>query len=376
MPNEVRVTKEKLARDLMSRLKIPLSESVRLLDKVFEAMREHLRDGSVVEIDDLLSLSISGQPEIREDDSGGFSAFAPEVKTLSAQPIGSFATHLEKTRAAAIYYLSTGNEQFATFLRDHFGRRGWRVIASTSSLELVESIENDPPIAVLAEARTEGAWDLVREIKCNPRTNGVPVVVIQGADDADEPAREVRVEPDEIVKEPFDMHEFIQTAGNELVARVANPMKDVVEVQMTLPGNERQRKRARQIIDEMLFRCHLPESFISDVGGALREALDNAFRHGHKSVDCCTIDVRMILDPRRLVVAVRDTGDGFDQAAALAAARGSQKGNSHLARAAAALRTRRGDAADGGVARMLELMDRIEFNQRGNEVVLTKTRPE
>jgi hypothetical protein len=46
-----------------------------------------------------------------------------------------------------------------------------------------------------------------------------------------------------------------------------------------------------------------------------------------------------------------------------------------LARAAAALKSRRGDAKGGGLARMLKLVDRVEYNRVGNEVVLTKFLP-
>ena len=84
MAIDTRVTKDSLARELVGRLEIPLHEAVQLLDKVFDCMREHLHDGAVVEIDDLLSIAVSGRAELREDDSGGFSAFAPKKRTLSA----------------------------------------------------------------------------------------------------------------------------------------------------------------------------------------------------------------------------------------------------------------------------------------------------
>ncbi|HEX5138278.1 MAG TPA: ATP-binding protein, partial [Planctomycetota bacterium] len=111
--------------------------------------------------------------------------------------------------------------------------------------------------------------------------------------------------------------------------------------------------------------------------GALGEALDNAARHGHRHVECCTIELRMILDPRRLVLAVRDSGEGFNHAAALSAVRGiaNRASQDPLARAAAALKSRRGDPKEGGLGRMLKLVDRLEFNRVGNEVVLTKFLP-
>ena len=160
------------------------------------------------------------------------------------------------------------------------------------------------------------------------------------------------------------------------------PRKDLIELTLQLPGTQRERQKARQLVEEVLYRCTLPESFIVSAGSALHEAMDNAYRHGHQSVECCTIQVRLILDPRRLVLAVRDTGEGFDHASLLSAARGSlgreasSSASKHLLKAADALRTRRGDPAEGGLARMLTLVDRMDFNRVGNEVVLTKFRPQ
>jgi anti-sigma regulatory factor (Ser/Thr protein kinase) len=202
-------------------------------------------------------------------------------------------------------------------------------------------------------------------------------VAIYGSGELDMPIHEVSVEPDDIVCEPFDMQEFIRTAGNELAARVASPRSDVTELSLQLPGTQRERRKSRQLIEEMLYRSGLPEKFIENAGGALHEALDNAHRHGHQNVECCTIAVRIILDPHRLVMAVRDTGDGFDHANVLGAARGTvgqNATNAHLARAADALRTRRGGATEGGIARILRLVDRVEFNRQGNEIVLTMHR--
>jgi hypothetical protein len=84
----------------------------------------------------------------------------------------------------------------------------------------------------------------------------------------------------------------------------------------------------------------------------------------------------MILDPKRLMLVVRDTGEGFEHAAVLDGARGPVVRRAELSSAVNQLRTRTGDVAAGGVARMYALVDRLEYNRKGNEVVLTKFRPD
>jgi anti-sigma regulatory factor (Ser/Thr protein kinase) len=232
-------------------------------------------------------------------------------------------------------------------------------------------------VALIFESHAEGWQELVRELKCNPRTNWVPMVGIFPSEGRDEPVTRLTVLPDELVYEPFDFADFIRTAGSGLAERVTAGHHELTELEIHLPGTRADRKEARDIVEEVLFRSSLPEEFCRQAGAALHEALENAHRHGHQLVDCCTIQMRMILDPKRLVIAVRDSGKGFDHVAALAAARGDLNGKAKdpLAKAAAALRTSGARPQEpGGISRMLELVDRVDYNRQGNEIVLTKLR--
>jgi len=376
-----RIDKDRLARDLAERLQGAPADAARFLRELCELIRRHLQAGHAVELGDLLSISVAGGPEIREDDSGGFSAFAPKSRVLATKPLGPLREDLARSGGGAIYYLARDNTEFQGLLADHFGRRGWRLVQASAASALQERVEGDPPMAVLVESQVAGWRDLVRDVKCNPRTNGVPVVAVFRPGERDLPAPSLTLEPDEVICEPFEVQDFIRLAARELAARVAAPRQDLLELQLSLPGTRRERQRARELLEEVLFRSHLGEDFTRQASAALDETLDNAVRHGHRAVECCTIGVRVILDPRRLVLAVRDSGSGFDHAAALAAARARRPGresssSDHLLRAAAALKTRKGPSEEGGLGRLLGLVDRVEFNRAGNEVVLTKLRPE
>ncbi|MFQ5844288.1 MAG: hypothetical protein ACE5JG_04790, partial [Planctomycetota bacterium] len=90
-------------------------------------------------------------------------------------------------------------------------------------------------------------------------------------------------------------------------------------------------------------------------------------------VECCTSQVRLILDPRRLLLAVRDSGQGYDHSHALAAAREcAREAREFVPTAGKSLPEHR---PVGGLTRILRDVDRVEFNRQGNEVVLTKYRP-
>lgn len=370
-----RVTTRDLLRRLEKKTGRPAEELQELFDAVCSSVRECLEQGSEVELGDLFSLAVHGGPEIREDESGGFSAFAATAKSLSATPIGSLKSQLDRACDAAIYYVSRNGGDFEGLLADHFGRRGWPLLKVKNGREVHTRLDRNPAAAVVFESHVEGWQELVRELKCNPLTNRVPVVGIFPAEARDNPVEQLLVMPDEIIYEPFDFSTFIDTAATELADRVATQRHEVIELHLQLSGTRRDRKQSRAMLREVLFRCDLSEEFAEDACAAFAEALDNAVRHGHQHIECCTIDVRMILDPKRLTIVVRDTGDGFDHPMVLDAARSPVVRSAGLAGAADQLRTRTGDVASGGVARMFGFVDRLEYNRRGNEVVMIKLRP-
>jgi len=370
------VNLDELARDLARRLELSEHEAERILLEVCEVLKDTLARGRPVALGDILTISIDGAAELREDESGGFSAYAPRARGIAAEPLGALKTALDKSCQAAIYYVARGEGTFEELLADHFGRRGWKLVHTRNGMEVLSRMERFPPVALVYESTAEGWREAVRELKCNPSTNWIPVVGICPEGSEHDVVRCLTVQPDELIYEPFQFSDFIQTAGTELAERVTGPRHDIVELTVHLPGTESCRRDACHMVEEILYRAGHPEDFCRSVAGATSEALDNALRHGHLYVECCTIELRLILDHRRLVLAVRDTGQGFDHAAALSAVRGRVRmSNDPLARAAAALKTRRGKAGDGGIARMLRLVDRVDYNRTGNEVVLTKFLP-
>ncbi|HEX5135604.1 MAG TPA: ATP-binding protein, partial [Planctomycetota bacterium] len=368
------VNTDEIAKQLAQRLGIREAEAKHMLSEMCSCLRDSLAAGRPVELGDLISLTIEGRPELREDESGGFSAYAPTRRALAAAAVGALKTELERATQAPILYVARGSGAFREVLADHFGRRGWKLVHAKDGHEATARLDRSPPAAVICECSAEGWSDLVRELKGNPHTNWIPIVGIRTQGAADDVVHRLTVLPDLIVEEPFEFTDFIRTAASEIAERVTAAQHDLRELHIEMPGTQTARREACDLIEEVLFRCGQPEEFCRAAKGALGEALDNAARHGHRHVECCTIELRMILDPRRLVLAVRDSGEGFNHAAALSAVRGiaNRASQDPLARAAAALKSRRGDAKEGGLGRMLKLVDRVEFNRIGNEVVLTK----
>lgn len=377
MTTATRVQVAHLARDLAIRLGVGDEEARSILDAVCGVLRDRLGSGQSVELGDLLALTVAGHPELREDESGGFSAYAPRARSIAARPIGALKQELERACQAAIYYVARGEGTFKDLLADHFGRRGWKLVHTRNGMEVLGRLDRHPPVALVFESSAEGWRELVRELKCNPRTNWVPVVGLFPAGAADEPVRQLTVLPDDRIFEPFDFSAFIRMAGSELAERVTAVRHELLDLSVELPGTQRDRRDACHMVEEVLFRRGLPERFCREARAALAEALDNAARHGHRNVECCTISLRLVLDPKRLVLAVRDSGEGFDHSGVLNALRGrGARTGDPLARAANLLSGRESGDRESGIACMLRLVDRVDYNKTGNEVVLTKHLPD
>jgi serine/threonine-protein kinase RsbW len=93
-----------------------------------------------------------------------------------------------------------------------------------------------------------------------------------------------------------------------------------------------------------------------NLDAALNEAVGNAQRHGHKFNPKLVIEFRYILKTEKLVLRVTDQGEGFDYPAGL------QRKNSAEE---ACFRYK-------GIMLMLQCVNSVEYNQKGNQVTLIK----
>ena len=92
------------------------------------------------------------------------------------------------------------------------------------------------------------------------------------------------------------------------------------------------------------------------VGLAVEEALANAIKHGSHGRPDSQIYFSYEASPKRVRVKITDSGEGFDPFAVL-----------HRDREA-----HRGAPSGRGLSLMLRYMDRVEYNHRGNRVILEK----
>lgn len=333
-----------------------------VLDRAFTLILSHLKEGRKVELDDFLTLSVlkPRSAELREEDEDHYHAYAPVSGKLKAVPIGNFAKTLHLGQVATLYFLSKGHDEFSDVLTHHFRKRGWNVVLDEDPGKILSRIDREVPYSILVESSVPGWQDLVRGIKCNRETNGVPILVIHSRDTDPTVLDGLLVQHDETVAEPFDVLDLMKKMEDRLATRVATLDEDMLTLSMALPGDAPFRRHACSLVSETLSRAQIAPDFARSAALALNEILVNAVNHGHGNDYSQAVSVRILLDSRRLLITVRDQGPGFNHTKVLVETRAKKNDPSKQT----------------GLCRVMRCVDRIEYNKSGNEVVLTKFRNE
>ncbi len=120
-----------------------------------------------------------------------------------------------------------------------------------------------------------------------------------------------------------------------------------------------ERGASRVVMDDLLAQLGLhgwPEAEIFGVHLATEEAITNAIVHGNKLDPAKRVHVACAVSPERVWIEIHDQGDGFDPAAVPDCTADDRL-----------------EVPSGrGVMLMKSFMTRIEYNAKGNGVVLEK----
>jgi len=363
------VTREALAHRAAAKVGVSEETAEQLIAAFLEACKEALVGGDRIELEGLLDLGVVVEPaRIRRDPSGRFAEIAPARSRLDVQVGGDLRDRLATQRTAAVMLAMPKEGAFAEILYEHFARLGWQVQKAEAPDTVRALLDGSRPYLLVVDHNLEGRDRLLADLKTTWPTNPIPIVTLHTRfEDLRHPA-EMLVLGDMAVFEPISVHPFLRSM-DQLLAQSSEEAA-VFERQMhyRLPARE----------DEILRAFDLADGFFKDAGfrgdglvgltTAFREAMRNAEIHGsHDAPDLC-LDVEMLLDHEKITVTVEDEGPGFDHAAYLA-----QLGDAAPV-AMARKRHDSGGAGGLGIYLMERCADRLEYNDRGNRVTLTKYR--
>jgi pSer/pThr/pTyr-binding forkhead associated (FHA) protein len=143
---------------------------------------------------------------------------------------------------------------------------------------------------------------------------------------------------------------------------------DALDVQFVIPSTEDKLEGIYALTRKMFQGSSLSDDEADSLHTALREAIGNGIRHGNKFDEHLAIRFRCLRDPDKVVCSIEDDGPGFDYITAL------ERGRKGDAISAARERYLAGGMGGLGIMLMVRCVDLVEYNDKGNRVILTKCR--
>jgi len=140
------------------------------------------------------------------------------------------------------------------------------------------------------------------------------------------------------------------------------------DIEFIMPSSEEVAEQAYQLSRELFRLSNLNDDEADSLHTALREGVGNAIRHGNKHDMEKTVTYRCFRDDDKVICSIRDQGEGFDYKKAL------EKGKKGDAISAARERYLSGGLGGLGIMLMIRCVDLVEYNEAGNQIIITKCR--
>jgi serine/threonine-protein kinase RsbW len=363
------MARETLVQRVASRAGVDQENCASVIAALVEVIQEALLEGERVDLGGVVDLGVVVEPaRIRREPSGRFSEITPARRHLHVGIAEPLQERLSKQRMAAVLLAVPRGGTFGAILAEHFARLGWKVERAESAAACRSLLEGSQPYLLVLDHALKGRDELVAEIKSGWRTNAIPVITMHTRnEDLAHPGGLV-VLGDLTAFEPIEVNPFLRSADQAL----ARAMEEAAVFERQLHF----RLRARE--EEILPGFDLADGSFKDAGfrgdglvgltTAFREAMRNAEIHGCREDGKRAIEVELLLDKEKLTATIEDEGQGFDHCAFRNGIRKSAPIS--IARH----RHRSGSSGGLGVYLMERCTDRLEYNDRGNRVTLTKRR--
>lgn len=238
--------------------------------------------------------------------------------------------------------------------------------------EALDACRGDLPDAVLLDIMLPGVsgYEVCHQLKCERRTNLVPIIMLTALDRRDDRIRGVRVGADAYVTKPFDPDVLVRTL-RETIGRVRERMAHGVRGHMTL-AFQSDLDYLVQVNDLLLglyAQSPLADRQIQEIRYCLLEMGKNAIEWGNKNNKNLLIHMEYTLTDKELCFTIRDEGEGFDPSRIPhAAVDGQEDPLAHTF-----VREKLGMREGGfGILVSRKFMDEVVWNPKGNEVTMVK----
>lgn len=289
-----------------------------------------------------------------------------EQEDVQFDPDADFRKKIEKLKFFSLLLVVPEQDFFVKTIEYYFEKANWKVRTASSIEEGKKILENHKHHLVILDSRVQNHQMFCEEIKCRLDSDIVPLIILYPKGTDLKKATEFRVCGDEHMIEPFEVKRLFQIAEAVLRRVAQESMLFRQEVLFQFPTMESYIDKANDFCAKLLLSCGLSEEIQITFGAAFREALANAAQHGNKYRRDKMLEVLYLLDPQKIVLSVTDSGPGFDWQGFV------KVGQTGDAIGKARQSYKEGRLGGLGIMLMSRCVDKIEYNDSGNVITLTK----
>jgi DNA-binding response OmpR family regulator len=211
-------------------------------------------------------------------------------------------------------------------------------------------------------------YAVCKELKLDRATNRIPVVMVTALAREEDRVRGLEVGADGYVTKPFTREQLYGAIERAFAWRRELERHGTEgEVRFEMRSHTRHLEELNQLLASLFLHTPLSQKQVQQLAMAVRELGANAIEWGHRNQADRIVTVTYRIDPDKVVIAVRDTGPGFDPANLPHAARPDDP-LGHL-EVRESLRLREGGF---GILMARGLADELRYNETGNEARLVK----
>lgn len=306
------------------------------------------------------SVDLEAAPQLIDTVAGG------EIKFEAA---GKLKEQLETVRANKILLAAKDAEDpFIKTIEYHFSKAGWIVEVVTSLDQSKQYLIEDPISLIIIDCVMPDADAVVEYAKTHKNSSLVPILEMLPSGKEKQWFKTFRFLGNEQLSQPFEVKDMLELGERELERSTEEQAVFEQEVYFRFPTEDQWIDRANEIAARLFSDSGLNEGQQVQMCTAFREACSNAAQHGNRHRKDRFVDVEYYLDAKRLTVVVSDQGKGFDWRLYVAPEDG----------AVDRVRERRKAGKLGGLGIMLmtKCVDKVEYNDEGNRITLTKFKEE
>lgn len=361
------IAKKELVEELKAKLGVPLAQGDRLVDTLVDSIKDKLLKGHQVVLKDFAAIKVvEKKAQIVKDPETGHQYISPAENIVSFVPIDSFQKSIESAKLSSILLAVPSNDPFARVIEFHFSRVGWKVHIVNTREECNAVLGQSGAYLTIVDHALGDSTGLIEDIKCTKASSMVPLIALYPEAKDPERCPDFMVLGDEHLVEPFEVYTLLMLAESELARSSEEEVIFDQQVNFQFGTKEEHIERANALGARLFAASGLDEEGQVAMAAAFREAIMNAGSHGNKDDATKLIKVLYLLDKEKITIVVQDEGAGFDHDSY------TLRAQTKSAVSAARERHEQGRVGGLGIKLMLRCTDKLEYNDVGNMITLTK----